>query len=151
MAIYLGDRVQPGRMMPDFSLSTPEGRQVRISDFRQRANLVIVFSRRPGDAYAIVELLAGLAGDLALESTEVLAVFTGKVPDLPVKGSQMILLEDETGETVDRFLPTGESGAIYILDRYGEIYGVQPFFGMELFAPGEILATVQFIGLQCPE
>ncbi len=39
------DRLSVGVLAPDFELEDYQGRRVRLSDFRGRANVVLVFNR----------------------------------------------------------------------------------------------------------
>ena len=125
--------IRPGQMVPDFSLPSTSGRPIRISDFRQRSNLVLVFVA-PADREAVRPLFTRLQaarGDFSSESAELLAVLPAPLAELErlkdEAGLEFPLLSDERGLT-HRFLLDDAADprtSIYIADRYGEIYTIQ--------------------------
>jgi len=148
-------------MVPDFSLPSTSGRPIRISDYRQRSNLVLLFVAQ-ADREAIRPLfdqLQSARGEFANENAELLAVFPTSIAEVErlkdEAGIEFPILSDERGLT-RRFL-TAEDGAglltsIFIVDRYGEIYAIERIEQAGSVPDAEeILDWVRFIELQCPE
>ncbi len=73
-----GERIGAGQVLPDFSLVDVDGRRVRLSDYRQRRNVVLVLVH--GLNAAIEGLLGGLAAQverLAEDAAQPLVVVAG--------------------------------------------------------------------------
>jgi peroxiredoxin len=151
-----------GDMMPDLDLTGPGGRPVRISDYRQRKNLVLLFM--DGAGLGARRLLRGLAfrhEELVREDTEVMAVSLGPegIPELPepfAGGPPFRVLADDEGgahRAVGASPRDGEEGtSLFILDRYGQIFAAYGPGGRAPIPPlGEILDWVRFIESECPE
>lgn len=114
-----------GTLLRDISARTLDGRLANVSDFRGRRNLVLVF---PGDDTAtLLERLRSRSEELAAEEA-------------------MVLIAADA----DRELYNVPSSAIFISDRYGEI-----FFTARHPVPlpdvQEVLKWLEFINAQCPE
>ncbi len=116
-------------MLRDLSARTLDGRAVQASDFRGRRDLVLIFGGRE-------ETLIGTLRASASELQEEEAV---------------VLLADPT--TTDReYYGAVNNSALYITDRYGEIYfAAHRRPGEPLPGVAEILGWLRFINAQCPE
>lgn len=149
-----------GQMLPDFSLPSSDGATIHLSDFRQRKDLVIVFlSGKDSD----LALLRGLAREYDLfveQGAQVMAVARGD-PARAVKIKRQLnlpypLLIDAEGKVFDIYSPMDSRGetrlAIYVADRYGEIfYAFQDDGGAPIPGVKDLLDWVIFAEAQCPE
>lgn len=152
----------PGEIMQDFTLGSTRGTRVRLSDYRGRRNVILVFSGR-GNSEMIRGLLQQVSEqypEFVSEEAQVLAVVQGAKSgaehleqnrDLP-----FLILTDEESlvHNMAGALKSGEdyTPVVYIIDRYGEIRHV---FRSEQSGPVctavEILDWVRYINLECPE
>lgn len=146
-----------GQRVPDFDLPSSAGRRVATSSYRGRRNLVLAFVGKPAAdaARALLTTLAAHYPEFAEEEAEVLAVIQGSIQEAERAKRQdtlpFPLLADEEG-TVHRSFGALASAAIYITDRFGEIFGVyRTGAGEPLPTAEEMLDWLRFIGLQCPE
>ncbi len=150
----------PGELLPDVTLVTAAGQPVRISDYRGQRALVLLFLGERHDA-ALIELLRALAdryAEIHREEAEVLVI----APDARTAAEAIArapralpslfpVLVDETGRA-HRAYGVATSGALYIADRYGEIYFARVITeGGELPSVEHILSWVRFTEAQCPE
>jgi peroxiredoxin len=136
------------RLVPDLELRAADDRLVRLSDYRGRKNLVLVFANQ--------EALGPIAGGyqrILEENGQVIAVVSAasESDDIPFP-----VLLDVDGEVGRRFGAVNGKGefmpALYITDRFGEIYSLyRTRDGRPLPTPAEIVATLAFINIQCPE
>jgi len=149
--------VTVGEVLPDISMTSLTGERVRISEYRGRRALVLLMLGEPWNA-ALVELLRALAeryAEVRQEEAEVLATVPGPpetVEELArTRSFPFPLLADED-RRAHRLYGVLENGAVFVADRYGEIY----FIGKveEGSAPPsveDILSWVRFTEAQCPE
>jgi peroxiredoxin len=137
---------QPSQLIPDFRLSTNEGREFAISGFRGRRNLLLIFAATA--VPPIVAELSRLTSELAEEETQVLVI--ARRPLKGLEGDFPVLI-DKDGAVCRRF--GAENGpAVYITDQYGEIYSAARSQHAEPLPDGkEILASLQHINAACPE
>jgi len=114
-----------GALLRDIPARTLDGREVLLSDFRGRRNIVLIFPDE--DVQQVLDELRKESA-LAAEETVVLAGTSDAARD--VYGAP--------------------SSAIFITDRYGEI-----FFSARHPEPlpdaAEVLKWLEFINSQCPE
>lgn len=114
-----------GALLRDIPARTLDGRDVQLSDFRGRRNIVLVF--RGTETARLFEQLRSGSYELATEEAAVLIAW------------------DEA-----RDLYNAPGSAIFIADRYGEI-----FFSARHPEPipdaSEVLKWLEFINAQCPE
>ncbi|GBC80950.1 Thiol-disulfide oxidoreductase ResA [bacterium HR10] len=150
----------PGELLPDVTVVTVTGQQVRISDYRGQRALVLFFLGEHHDA-ALIELLRALAdryAEIRQEEAEVLVIAPNartametiaRAPrTLPLP---FPILVDEGGRA-HRAYGVATSGALYIADRYGEIYFARVITEVsELPTVEHILSWVRFTEAQCPE
>jgi peroxiredoxin len=153
---------RPGRMMPDFSLPAGGGRLVRLSDYRHRRHVVAVFvdGAPEEDHRPFLSLLGRFYPEIAGEETEVLAMVPEGARETALVGDRDDLpfpvLADEAGEAHRAAGAVAIDGkpdmAVYIIDRYGEIYAAfHAGKGDVLPSPEEILDWIRYIQSQCPE
>ena len=159
-----GPQARPakGQLIRDFTLISTVGQPISLSDYRGRSNLLLVFAGG-GDCDPGLKILAEIAADydrLLDEQTQVLAIM--KCPqetaarvkqqaDLPFP-----LLVDEDGRIHRSAGAADNSGhpatAIYITDRFGEVFAVYRAAEGQLMPDlHEIMTWLAFINSQCPE
>ncbi len=114
-----------GVLLRDIPARTLDGRDVQISDYRGRRNVVLVFSSPQTDR--IVEALQRSADDLEFHEAVVLI-----------------------GPDSARDLYDAPKSAIFLTDRFGEIFfcarDPQPLPDADA-----VLGWLEFINAQCPE
>lgn len=149
-----------GELIRDFDLISTDGLKISLSDYRGRANLVLVFAdgRRRS-----LEFLTGVAKSndgIQEEQAEVLAILQGtaekaaRIKD-EVKAKFPVLV-DKDGR-IHRLMGAQDRRgqpkvALYITDRFGEVFAMfreseqQPMPSVE-----DILGWLAFVNSQCPE
>lgn len=151
-----------GQRVPDFSLQSSAGQRIATSDYRARRNLVLALVGKPaGDAaHALLTELAAHYAEFVAEEAEVLAVVWGPVAEADKAKHRDTLpfpvLADEDGAVHRAFGALNSNGgfaaAVYITDRFGEIFAAyRTGAGEPLPTVEEMLDWLRFIGLQCPE
>ncbi len=146
--------------LPDFTLASTTGERVRISDYRGRRNLVLLFT---GDSWeaSLVRLISSLAEHYAAfrsEEAEILLIACGpfeRAEELS-RALPFPVLWDPCGVVHRKYGAVTEEGrmraALYVADRYGEIcLVVQAADGQPLPSAEHILSWVRFAEAQCPE
>jgi len=151
-----------GQLIRDFTLISTLGQPISLSDYRARSNLVLIFAGR-GDRSSDIEILAEIARDYAGfldEQAQVLAI----VPCTREKAARIKaetnlpfpLLVDEDGR-IHRHTDAADNygqpaTAIYITDRFGEVFAVyRAAEGQTMPDVREIVTWLAFINSQCPE
>jgi peroxiredoxin len=150
---------RPGFMIRDFTLPSNPRENVRISNFRGRSNLAVVF---PGHSDAMRVFLNDLkrhSREFAEQDTTVLAVAPSGPEEqaiLTENNSPILVLHDESHAVYWLSGATDEIGRpvplVYLTDRFGEIVSV--YAGLSHSVPPsveEILKTLEFVNHQCPE
>ncbi|HEX2979933.1 MAG TPA: redoxin domain-containing protein [Anaerolineaceae bacterium] len=147
-------QLHPGQMMPDFELRSSTGQSLRLSDFRNRNNLVLIFPEAAQRDH-LPDYLAELEdkqSDFKDESTRVLLI----LPPGDQPFANEMVYSDPVGSAypavsaADYLLKPG-SVAI-VVDRFGEIDAIFRQEPGEALPPGDVLLEeVRFIELQCPE
>jgi len=147
-----------GYRLRDFTLPSSEPRDISISDYRGRANLVLVFGGALDATTAWLQQLSRVAS-LREENAQALAVLDVS-PIIAKRHKDMLricfpLLADVGGRVHREYgaidAANCPTSAIYVADRFGEVFVArQP---TQNFASDfdEILRTLQFINSQCPE
>lgn len=151
-----------GELLPDIALLTAEGRQVRLSDYRGRSNLVLILGGTLDDnnLLRLLEEISGRRAEMEDEEAEAVLILlkpeaAQAMPKLEKDGS-FVILPDGTGRAHRVFGALGDDGsgapAVLIADRYGEIfaeYHARQTPGL----PGinDVLQWLAFINSQCPE
>jgi peroxiredoxin len=149
-----------GRRLRDFALPLPDGREIQLSDYRGRSNLVLILLN---DGSRTGDLLSELASQYAKfrnEDAEVLAIAwlspnqgadVQKQMNLayPILADENGLLHRELG-AIDAHSRT--CAALYITDRFAEVFAAfRTRDGQNLPTTEEILKWLEFINHQCPE
>ena len=142
---------------PSFELALPDGTPVTRSQYRSKAQLVLVFAEDHAQP-DVDRLLQSLAARHD-EFTEVPAPVYAVSPDAPPGATAIPVLVDRQGQVGDAYrdlFPPGDSPAdgepfVFVLDRYG----TPGFAGYGLSAPDEdaeaILTRVWGLAYECPE
>ncbi|HEX5412525.1 MAG TPA: redoxin domain-containing protein [Terriglobia bacterium] len=151
-----------GDIVPEFSLLSTAGACIRVSDYRGRRNLVLVFCGTGSSAPVrdLVRQVSEQYPEFVAEEAEVLALVhdagdqaedldRGCNPPFPV-------LSDKSSHAHELFgfpQPDQQSfPVICVIDRFGELRHVSPAAESQRsdFARG-ILEWVRYINLECPE
>jgi peroxiredoxin len=149
-----------GLRLNDFQLPTTSGKKVSLSDYRGRASLVLVAA---GDDRGIDAFLASLAKQYAKIEEQQAAVLL--VVQIPLEAAAWkskrlklpyLTLVDGDGRVhreLGAMTRNGKSHlAIYITDRFGEVFGVYHPREVGLMPSiKEIFNWLEFINSQCPE
>jgi mycoredoxin-dependent peroxiredoxin len=155
-----GELPAKGLRFPDFELMAISERTMRVSDYRGRSNLVLIFT---DDRSATAKLLAEIAqvyDQIQSEETEIITIGQCsrdecggmkerlKLP-FPVLSDEDGLIHSEVGASDER----GHAvAALYVTDRYGEIFAVyRTRDGQVLPTATGILNWLEFVNSQCPE
>ncbi len=118
-------------MLRDLPARTLDGSLAHASDFRGRRNIVLIFpaAREP----ALVQELRHHCEELREEEA-------------------VVLLANPPDEMAAFYGVDGGNPALYIADRYGEIYfAAHPRAAEPWPSTAEILDWLRFINAQCPE
>jgi peroxiredoxin len=132
-------------LIPDFTLDSSEGIEVRASDYRGKRNLVLAFlGTVPPAAMEWLNALAQHTDDLEEENARVLIIvqdMPAQVRDLHAElGAPFIFLADCAGEVSRRFaLHETPVPKIYSIHRD------------TLPNPAEIIASLRHINIMCDE
>jgi peroxiredoxin len=151
-----------GQVLRNFALLSAAGKQVQISDYRGRANLVVVLAGAQGSEPEL-ELLTQLAcrqAEILEQEAEVIAVLYCTLAQALAIKSRMqfpfVVLADSEG-AVHRSLGALDSKgsprlAVYVTDRYGEVFALYPTAPGDA-APGaqDLVGWLEFINQHCPE
>jgi peroxiredoxin len=134
-------------MVPDFVLESSEGKLVRLSDYRGRRDLLLVFPGQDSGSSELLQALSAKKDELESEETVVLVLVPRDVAHArEVKAEQQIpfpVLADADGAVHERY------GALLVLtDRYGEIYSIHRDKWPDA---DDLMASVRHINAECPE
>lgn len=151
--------IRPGQVLPDIALPAAGGAVTRLSSYRGRRNLVLVFA---GDAGCegcrdLLRALAGAYAEVQQEHAEVVAVLRGPLrqADEVARAERLPypVLADEDGLAHAAYgLPEATTdGAVFISDRYGEVFAVYDLSKTPHPSADAILDWLRFIQVQCPE
>lgn len=151
-----------GGIFPDVALFSTTGTRVRVSDYRGRRNLVLIFCETGccESVRSLVCLVSELYSEFLAEEAEVFVVVQGVdrgfesleagcVPALPV-------LLDREGHALELLsaLGMGQDSfpVVCVVDRYGEVrYVYRAADSQGSCAARDILDWVRYINLECPE
>lgn len=149
-----------GHLLRDFSLQTTSGNKIKLSDYRGRASLVLVF---PGDEDWSSKLLSDLAirsAEIKQEEAEVLLITWpghGRVQESQDQANvPYAVLIDRDGRLHEQFGAVDAQGracpALYVTDQFAEVFAVyRSRDGQKLPTFTEILSWLEFVNSQCPE
>lgn len=149
-----------GRRLHDFELTEALGSTVRLSDYRGRANLVVIATDERPESEKLLSDAAGRYGETKDEEAELLAVLHAP-RDQAVAFKQRLnlpypVLADPEGRLHRALGATDSQGhdsaAVYVTDRFGEVFGIYRTAGGEPL-PGiaDVLDWLEFVNAQCPE
>lgn len=163
MEAELKPKLQLEEILPAFRLPSTRGQEISLGDYRHRRNLVVyVFHGADcADCRARLKQFAESYGDYQQLNAEVLGVGAADIEDLIRLADELDLPFPLLSDTEGKFLnqvtyPEPETGrpspALFITDRYGAVYDqwVVPSHD-RLPAQTDILTTLGFIEMQCPE
>jgi peroxiredoxin len=144
-----------GRRIPDFGLISTHGRFIQLSDYRGIRNLALIFADGRNSTKELMSEVDNHYEGIKAEEGEVLAVVQSNQTQRELRVSYPVLI-DKDGRLQGEFGAVDQLGqpaaAVYVTDRYGEVYGAyRSRDGQSLPAAVEILALLEFINIQCPE
>lgn len=151
-----------GHLMPDFTLSSSDGKQVSLYDYRGRANLALFFAGRAQDAGddALLSALVARYGEIAQTDSEVVVVLAESVAHadelrrkmhfpLSVLSDPDMQVHNLVGAAGAQAVP---ASALYITDRFLEVFAVwRTGIGDRLPDISEVLSWLAYLDSQCPE
>lgn len=155
-------RLELNRVVPNFTLPALDGRQVSVREFKQRANLLILYldtQRHGPERYGnyLSLLVENLSTFQELE-TQLLVVTSSPLErprghpgwgDLPFP-----VLSDSRGDMERSYLGSMAQvvGAAFVTDRYGALKAEMISLDEEeLPDPREMIGWLQLIEIECPE
>jgi len=150
---------RPGFMIRDFTLASTCGEDIRISSFRGRSNLAVVFLGHSDAMRIFLHDLEQHGRELSEQDTTVVAVvpYGREEQAIPIESSSpFLVLYDKTHAVYQRSGATDENGRpvplVYLTDRFGEIAStyVAPAHSMPPKG-SEILSRLHYVNQQCPE
>lgn len=150
---------RPGFMIRDFTLISSRGEDIRISSFRGRFNLAVVFLRHSDAMRIFLHEVEQHGRQFSEQDTTVVAVvpYGREEQAFPIESiSPVVVLYDKTHVAHQLSGATDENGRpvplVYLTDRYGEIVSTYVSPGHSI-PPNvaEILSTLDFVNQQCPE
>ena len=151
-----------GHLMPDFTLSSSDGKQVSLYDYRGRSNLLLFFAGRT-QVSAEDPLLSALPKryreitDTGSEAVVVVAESVGRAEEFhrkmhfpfPVLSDPDMRVHKSVGAVGAQAVP---AAALYIEDRYMEVFAVwRTGTGDNLPDISEVLSWLNYLDSQCPE
>jgi peroxiredoxin len=154
--------IKVGQMFPNLILEDERGRTVRIQSYRQRKNLVLVFSGEPitSKFQQMLEAITKRFSDFEFDKAKVLAILAGSRRDLAkLKAGQdypFQLLVDVGGEAHREAGAIDASGrpefTVVVMDRYCEVYAL---YRVDANTPRpavqSLIEWLEYIELQCDE
>lgn len=150
---------RPGFMIRDFTLISSRGEDIRISSFRGRSNLAVVFLGHSDAMRIFLHEAEQYGRQFSEQDTTVVAVvpYGREEQAFPIESSSpVVVLYDKTHVAYRLSGATDENGRpvplVYLTDRYGEIVSTYVAPGHSI-PPNvaEILSTLDFVNQQCPE
>lgn len=154
--------LREGQMVPNIQLLATTGTPVKLSDYRRRSNMVLIFITDSGcqKCRSLLSEIAASYAEFRSLNAEVLAIFEGPMKDARSLATELKLpfpmLADETGEVAKRYLTAVRGklplASVFITDRFRELYA-EIIAGEEADVPDtlQLLDWLQFIEAQCPE
>jgi len=149
-----------GRRMRDFELRSANGQSIRISDYRGRSNLVLIFADGREQTTELLSQLATAYEQVKGEGAEILAIGRGSREQCATTKEHLRLpfpvLADEDGRIHGEVGALDEQGrataAVYITDKFGEVFGVYRTLESQVLPPvADLLNWLEFVNSQCPE
>src|SRR5690348_10819450 len=151
-----------GESVPDFALLSAKGARIRVSDFRGKCNIVLIFcgAGRSESVRSLVRQVSELYAEFAAEETEVFTVVRGagrEAEDLDRSCAPTFpVLVDNDGHAHDLFSTRSSARDslpyVFIVDRYGEMrHALHGAESQASYPARDILEWVRYINLECPE
>jgi thioredoxin-dependent peroxiredoxin len=151
-----------GHLMPDFTLSSSDGKQVSLYDYRGRSNLVLFFAGRTKDSTdsPLLSALAKRCGEIAETDSEVVVVLAESVVQahefrrkmhfpVSVLSDPDMRVHNTVGACGAQAVP---GAALYITDRFLEVFAVwRTGTGDCLPDVTDVLSWLNYLDSQCPE
>jgi peroxiredoxin len=156
----LGTGVQsPGYMIRDFTLRSSQGQDIRISSFRGRANLILVFLGNSDAMLRLVDEALAHSCEFTEQEARVVAIHPYRREDLDISATSRAPILDLYDETLGAYRFSGATDKnglpvplVYLTDRFGEIFATYTESGRALpLGIEEILRALEFVNQQCPE
>ena len=149
-----------GHRLREFELLSALDGVVHLSDYRGRANVVLILSDRRSETSELLSDIAARYSEIKDEEAEVLVLIPMSRPQAAeIKkrlGLPCPVLADEDWR-IHRQLGAvdtqgNDSAAVYVTDRFGEVFGAyRTSGGQSLPRVADILNWLEFINAQCPE
>lgn len=147
-----------GQRLPVLPLRAPTGETFDLAAWRGRNSLLLVLAAEGERAALLLHDLALRHADFKEEETRILGVLHGPEEAAQTVAGQRGLpfpLLPDPDAAVHRALEAADSSgaypAVFITDRYGEIYAAWAGPDAEIPAAGELLEWARFINIQCEE
>lgn len=146
-----------GTVLRDFRLPSSGGAEVQLSEYRARANLVVVFAGDKDSAHDLLSQLERGREELAANEAQSLGVVARSQKEASelkrALGLGFEILADEDAK-VHRLMGAEDREQhimprVFVTDRFGEIFAI--FKPPHLPDVSELLSWIEFIGRQCPE
>jgi len=149
-----------GRRLRDFGLISALGALIHLSDYRGRANLVLIADDGRTETKELLTNVANQYTQVKNEQAEVLALVRTSRERAAEKARQLKIpypvLADEDGTVHQQWGAVDSQGqdaaAVYVTDRFGEVFGAfRTRDGQPLPGVADLLNWLEFINSQCPE
>lgn len=148
-------KLEIGHIVPDFNLRTVDDKQISVTDYKEKKNLVILFFdlHNSGD-WSILAELKRRYHEFTDTNAEVLAISTGPFEEMADCASSMDLpfpvLCDCDRETACAYCVSG--AMVFVADKFGELK-MQSAISEENVDTllDSALSTLELIELECPE
>lgn len=147
-----------GEMMPDFALVSMNGSRVRISDYRGRRNLVLIFcvSGNSKETCSLLQDVSGRRSEFEGEEAQVLVIVLKTDDQAELRRNLPFPVQQGEGDHAHELAGVDANEkdfrpVIYVVDRYGEIRHICRQEMPSCANVGAILEWVRYINLECPE
>lgn len=149
-----------GHRLRDFSLPSTSGDIVHLSDYRGRANLVLIVQEANDKAERLISDAAARYSEIKRLEAEVVLILHSELDRPAVYRRERNLpypvVTDATGDTCRALGGVDVNGnqawAVYVTDRFGEVFAIfREIEGAALPDIAEVLKWLEFIEAQCPE
>jgi peroxiredoxin len=151
-------KLKTHKAIPNFNLPSSRGKNIKLTDYKQRKNLVIFFFNIKNDkSRKVLEDFKENYAKYRSSKTEILAISFGDQGEIDAPDLPFPILYDVSGETARKYTHLDESEkrltpSIFIADRFGALYAqIMKEKTEDLPSQKEIIDWLDFIGLQCPE
>jgi peroxiredoxin len=140
-----------GELLRDYTFTSAEGNPVMLSDFRAKANLVLLLFPGPIDSSQshLLRSLAENSPQVRQNETRLAVVTHAEHLSTVVNlGGDFEFWSDISGQILLE-LGASEHPVIYITDKFREIFHIFP--GPTLPLAADIVSWTEFVTMQCPE